>query len=86
MSQARTTPESVIRAMNVHKTNGLIKDWRHNAMAPWKCGGTQRPFYLLVDTIGGPEVELRTLREASVFCDALASAHRAMIRQQAEEA
>jgi hypothetical protein len=66
--------------MDVHKANGLIRDWRHWANAPWPRGGTQRPFYLLVDLVGGTEVELKNLREAVIFTAALASAHQAMLR------
>jgi hypothetical protein len=75
----KVTPESVIRAMDLHKADGLIKDWRHNANAPWPKGGTQRPFYLFVDLVGGGDIELRNLREATVFVAGLASARNALM-------
>jgi hypothetical protein len=82
-TRTRVTPESVLRAMDLHKANGLIRDWRPWANAPWKRGGTEPPFYLLVDLAGGGEIELRNLREAAVFTHALASAHRAILRGHA---
>jgi hypothetical protein len=76
---AKATPESVIRAMDAHTAGGRIRGWRHRANAPWKRGGTERPFYLDVDLVGGDSIELRTLREATVFVAALASAHHAQL-------
>ena len=80
----RYDPEAIIRALNVHKNLGLIRDWRHNAMAPWKRGGTERPFFILVDLVDGESgYELRNVREASVFVHGLASAHHAQLRAAA---
>jgi hypothetical protein len=77
----KATPESVVRALNVHKANGLIAGWQHNPMAKWPHG-TQRPFYVFVEPIGdGPTIELRTLREAAAACNILASAHRGMLKK-----
>lgn len=85
MTVRKVTPESIIRAMDVHKANGLIRDWRHWEAAPWKRGGTERPFYLLVDLVDGDldPFELKNLREATVFVAGLASAHHAMLRSAA---
>jgi hypothetical protein len=86
MSRTDTKAQGVIRTLNVHQANGAIRSWRYNENAPWKRGGTERPFYLLVQpagTAGHTEIELRTLREASLFCDGLASAHRAALAGRA---
>jgi len=84
VSRTDTQAQGIIRAMNVHQLSGTIRSWRYNENAPWKRGGTERPFYLLVEPAGSgnPEIELRTLREASVFCDGLASAHRAALTKR----
>ncbi len=83
MPYSKYTPENVTRALDAHKAAGLIRGWEHNANAPWKRGGTERPFYLFVNPVDGQEVELRNLREAGLFCDALASADHAIKRAAA---
>jgi hypothetical protein len=83
MTKVSYTAESVIRALDIHKAAGLIRDWQYNQAAPWKRGGTERPFCLLVDLVDGESgFELRTLREAYVFVCGLASAHHAQLRRQ----
>jgi hypothetical protein len=85
MKTIKPTPESVIQALDVHKANGLIRDWHHNANAPWPKGGTQRPFWVVVELAHGSyehEQDLKTLREASIFCNAMTSAHLAILRHE----
>jgi hypothetical protein len=82
----RYDPEAIIRALDLHKDGGLIRDWRHWENAPWPRGGTERPFYILVDLVDGESgYELRNVREASVFVHGLASAHHAQLRQAQEQ-
>jgi len=69
---------AVVRAMNVHKANGLIRDWK---ALPW----SRLPFHLEVDVVGGKTIELKSLREATVFVHALASAHHALLRSRESE-
>jgi hypothetical protein len=80
MKERKPTPEGVIRALNVHKANGLIRGWQRNPLAPWP-NGSIRPFSVFVEPAGnGDTVELKNLREASLFCDALASAHHGILK------
>jgi hypothetical protein len=77
----RYDPEAIIRALNVHRDLGLIRDWQHNQVASWKRGGTERPFFILVDLVDGESgYELRNVQEASAFVHGLASAHNAQLR------
>lgn len=69
---------AIVRALNVHKANGLIWGWR---ALPW----SRLPFHLLVDQVGGKSIELKSLREATVFIHALASAHNALVRSLESE-
>jgi len=86
MPRKAYSPESLIRAMDAAQARGQILGWQHNAMAPWKRGGTERPFSLLVDLVGGETgFELRTERETYVFVSALASAHRSLAQASSDE-
>jgi hypothetical protein len=79
----KPTPDSIVRALYVHKANGLIRDWRYNRAASWPKGGPKRPFSLFIEPMGdGPTIEVRNLREAGLFCNALASAHQAILRHE----
>ena len=83
MSRVRYEPEALIRALNIHKAGGLIRDWRFNEMARWRRGGLERPFSVFVDLTGGESYyPLRSEREVSIFVHALASAHHAQLQQQ----
>ena len=83
MSRVRYDPEALIRALDIHKASGRIRDWRFNEIARWRRGGTERPFSVFVDLAGGESnYELRDEREVSIFVHALASAHHAQLQQQ----
>lgn len=70
----RTVPPGIVRALNVHKANGAIRDWR---FAEDGSAG-----YLTVDRTGGGVTMLKTGREARVFCEGLASAHLASLTRE----
>jgi hypothetical protein len=82
ITKLQGTPENIILALDIHKSNGLIRDWQQNANAQWRKGGTERPFYLFADLANGDTIELRNLREARVFVAGLASAYEAMLRKE----
>ena len=65
------TPESLREALDAAKASGQIRDYRDNAMAPWKRGGTERPFYLFVTLTDGTEIDLRNMRETFAFVSGL---------------
>jgi len=69
------TRESVERALSIHTDRGLIHRWRPV--------GDDRYRAELVD---GAELELRSLREAYVFVNGLATAHHAQLRAEARSA
>lgn len=74
--------EAIVRALDVHKATGLIRDWRFQRSAPVRY--TADTFRVTVDLVDSePGYELRSLREASVFVHGLASAHHAQLRQAA---
>jgi len=70
---------AIIRALNMHRDLGLIRDWRFQVNAPVRY--TPATFRVTVDLVDGESgYELRSLREASVFVHGLASAHHAQLR------
>jgi hypothetical protein len=86
VSRVRYDPVALIRALDIHKASGLIRDWRYNETARWRRGGLERPFFVFVDLAGGESYyELRNEREVSIFVHALASAHHAQQQQEQEQ-
>jgi hypothetical protein len=79
MKTYRSTPESVIRALDNAKSNGLIRGWQRNPLAPWP-NGTSRPFSVFIEPVDGDTIEAKNLREATIACAMLASAHHAVLR------
>jgi hypothetical protein len=69
------TRDSVQRALAVHTEHGLIRRWR-------PAGGDR----YRAELVDGEELELRSLREAYVFVNGLATAHHAQLRAEARSA
>jgi hypothetical protein len=65
------TPESLRSALDAAAIDGRIRGWRPNEAAPWKRGGTERPFYLFVTLADGTEIDLRNMRETFAFVSGL---------------
>ena len=75
----RYDPDSIVRALDTHMTNGLIRNWKLASGASLKPGY----FSVLVDLVDGESgYLLNTSREASIFVHALASAHHAQLRRE----
>jgi hypothetical protein len=79
MKTCKATPESVIRALDNAKANGLIRGWQRNLLAPWPKGSV-RPFSVFIEPVDGDTIEAKNLREATIACAMLASAHHAVLR------
>ena len=81
----RYDPDSIIRALDTHMTNGLIRNWRfarrRESVKPPAESDSFRVLVDLVDGESGFGCGISS-REASIFVHALASAHHAQLRRE----
>src|ERR1017187_2726440 len=63
---------AIVRALNVHKANGLIWGWR---ALPWSL----LPFHLLADQVGGKSTERKSRQQTTVFIHPQAAAGHALV-------
>lgn len=74
--------ESLDRALDAHRSGGMIEGWRHGSIDP---DAGERPGRRVVDVTGGGEVELRSDRETFVFVLGITTARQAAPRTRVPE-